>query len=254
MFLVWVALLVVLVLSSLLGVKQVEPLETSEVPRDEYLIAIPNISTAELCVAECDQRETCIGSVFEPGSCLIRSPDPGTTDQGKVKFQMYGSPRGQTNLKYGTPKTLLQECSAQCDSMNEGCLGAIFAKDMSCILFTPVKQDGGKQFSFYKKPLPAHTDRYEKKPEVKYALGSIGAPLENTTVEACQSACNTAPGCKGFLFTRGDNSCTLKSAFGKEEAFLGIDAYIRNPEAVTATSSANPTSFFYHELLEPSTV
>lgn len=80
------------------------------------------------------------------------------------------------------------------------------------------------------------------------------AAYSNTTVEQCQTACNSNSECAGFSFSNNNNSCSLQSSITNNQSVSGYDLYVRNqipqtPPVGVSTNTNNIDTVLYQNYI-----
>jgi hypothetical protein len=231
--------------------------------------------SADQCKASCLNSAGCLGFVLDasqncaqktalgspvatPGSdayLLTTKPMVSSTAPVWANAAGYDFPGNDLGSMPGSA----DDCQAVCPDIS-GCVGFVYDPSGQTCAFKSVLNS----------PTPSSTAQtYFMNAAMSWTVKADtdfpGNDLNSLTVGSvteCQTACTTAPNCKGFTYNPADGQCTTKTDVSTSASAPGLEGYIKTPAAIVASTNAAdlmdvPTSrplfdYFLKKKLNPS--
>jgi hypothetical protein len=218
-------------------------------------IATLSGATSDSCKASCLSTAGCLNFVLDGSqNCYLKgvvtTPVPTTGSDTYALTLVPGPPPPPPvwadasgvdfpgNDLGPVPSYSPQDCQTPCQDAS-GCVGFMYdASGQQCYLKSAMSSSvasPGAQ-AYFLNPVMSWSIQSDTDFPGNDGLGT----MQGTTPQACQTACSTAPGCKGFVFDNTAQQCYLKTSMTTgSNAASGLDGYIMTPAAVVAGSSAS---------------
>jgi hypothetical protein len=176
-------------------------------------------------------------AVSKPGTnAYMINPIPGPPPASPVWADASGVDFPGNDFGVGSAASP-DDCRAPCED-SSGCVGFMYdASGQTCTFKSAMSASvaaPGAQ-SFFLNPVMS----WSIQPGTDFPGNDSLGNLTNTTPQACQAVCSTAPGCKGIVFDNNEQKCYIKTSMttGSNPA-TGLDGYIMTPAAVVAGTTA----------------